>query len=195
MKPAKRLDRVFTRIRPANDVWWPKASRHSPRTSAWISWATRLPPKIIASFDGDRSTRSADAIDEACCLIPARIFGIASRMRWRHLGTSSVMSAPSSTSPSASSTSGGPEDDDPDDDVSPPRDRSSVASPDRLMMAINSSWTTKPQTLSITPIDTAPPGSTPLRPKKRTSSARRAALLGTASWMNWMEYSSISTGK
>ena len=51
-----------------------------------------------------------------------------------------------------------------------------------------------PQTLSITPMEIAAPPSMPLRPKKRTSRASRAAELGTARAMNWMAYSSMSTG-
>ena len=54
---------------------------------------------------------------------------------------------------------------------------------------------TNPQKPSIAPIEIAPPASTPLRPKKRTSRANRAAELGMASAMNWMAYSSIRTGK
>ena len=53
---------------------------------------------------------------------------------------------------------------------------------------------TNPQTLAITPMESAPPPSMPLRPKKRTSRASRAAELGTASAMNWMAYSSMRTG-
>jgi hypothetical protein len=51
-----------------------------------------------------------------------------------------------------------------------------------------------PQTLAITPMESAPPPSMPLRPKKRTSRASLAAELGTARAMNWMAYSSIRTG-
>ena len=53
---------------------------------------------------------------------------------------------------------------------------------------------TNPLRLSIKPIESAPPVSTPLRWKNRTSSATRAAELGTASWMNWIAYCSIRTG-
>ena len=47
---------------------------------------------------------------------------------------------------------------------------------------------------SISPIESAAPVSTPLRWKNRTSSATRAAELGTASWMNWIAYCNIRTG-
>ena len=73
--------------------------------------------------------------------------------------------------------------------------KSSVASPERLITRISRICTTKPQTLSITPIETAPPESMPLRPKKRMSSATRAAELGRASATNWTAYSSMSTGR
>ena len=51
-----------------------------------------------------------------------------------------------------------------------------------------------PQTLAITPMESAAPASMPLRPKKRTSRASLAAELGKASAMNWMAYSSMRTG-
>ena len=73
-------------------------------------------------------------------------------------------------------------------------DRSRLASPDRVMARIRRICTTNPHTLSIRPIETAAPDSAPLRWKNRTSRATRAAELGTASWMNWIAYSSISTG-
>ena len=47
-------------------------------------------------------------------------------------------------------------------------------------------WTTNPQTLVIALMETAPPASMPLRPKKRMSRASLAAELGTARAMNWM---------
>ena len=49
--------------------------------------------------------------------------------------------------------------------------------------------------LSIAPIDTAPALGTPARSQNRTSSAIRAAELGTASEMNCTPYWSISTGQ
>ena len=62
------------------------------------------------------------------------------------------------------------------------------------MTRISRIWITKPLTLSISPIESAPPVSTPCRWKNRTSRATRAAELGTASWMNWTAYCSIRTG-
>ena len=73
-------------------------------------------------------------------------------------------------------------------------DRSRLASPASVMIRIRRIWITKPLTLSINPIESAPPVSTPCRWKNRTSSATRAAELGTASWMNCTAYCSISTG-
>ena len=49
--------------------------------------------------------------------------------------------------------------------------------------------------LSIAPIETAPALGTPARSQNRTSSASRAAELGTASEMNCTPYWSISTGQ
>src|SRR4249919_4160400 len=74
-------------------------------------------------------------------------------------------------------------------------ERSRLASPESVMMRIKRIWMTNPLRLSIKPIDSAPPVSIPLRWKKRTSSATRAAELGTASWMNWIAYWSIRTGR
>ena len=63
-----------------------------------------------------------------------------------------------------------------------------------MITRIRTIWIAKPLTLSISPIDAAPPTSTPWRWKNRISRATRAAELGTASAMNWIAYSSISTG-
>ena len=63
-----------------------------------------------------------------------------------------------------------------------------------MMMTINRIWIVKPLTLSTSPIEVAPPTSMPMRWKNRISSAILAAELGTASWMNWIAYSSMRTG-
>src|SRR5436309_5287563 len=67
--------------------------------------------------------------------------------------------------------------------------------PDRLITRMSTTCVTNPQKPSIAAIEIAPPASTPLRPKNRTSRANRAAELGIASAMNWMAYSSIRTGR
>ena len=63
------------------------------------------------------------------------------------------------------------------------------------MSTIRRIWITNVLKLSIAPIETAPAPGTPARCQNRTSSARRAAELGIASWMNWTPYWSMSTGK
>ena len=56
-------------------------------------------------------------------------------------------------------------------------------------------WITKVLKLSSMPIERAPAPGTPARSQNRTSSANRAAELGTASEMNCTPYCSISTGQ
>ena len=63
------------------------------------------------------------------------------------------------------------------------------------MITIISIWIKKVLKLSIMPIDTAPAPGTPTRSQNRTSSATRAAELGTARAMNWTPYWSMSTGQ
>ncbi len=53
---------------------------------------------------------------------------------------------------------------------------------------MSSTWITKVLKLSSMPIDSAPAPGTPTRSQKRTSSASRAAELGTAREMNWTPY-------
>ena len=82
----------------------------------------------------------------------------------------------------------GPDEDDElleEPELEPPEEeRIRLASPESVMVKIRGIWMTNPLRLSIRPIESAPPVSTPLRWKNRTSSATRAAELGTASWMN-----------
>ena len=105
---------------------------------------------------------------------------------------------PATTRTAARSSRGEPSDEDEPPveavEVAPLPPRSRDASPDRLITRMSRTWTTNPQTLSITPMEIAAPASMPLRPKKRTSRASLAAELGTASAMNWMAYSSMRTG-
>ena len=76
----------------------------------------------------------------------------------------------------------------------PSSERSRVTSPENTITISRSTWTTNPNTLSISPIVSAWAAGAPCRWKKRTFTATRAAELGTASAMNWIAYSSAITG-
>src|SRR5262249_36808221 len=111
--------------------------------------------------------------------------------------TVSATIAPSTSRMSAIPMRPTPPEDDPDDeplDDDRPDEKSRLASPESVMIRINRICSTNVEKLSINPIEIAPPASTPLRWKNRTSSATRAAELGTASEMNWTPYWSIRTG-
>src|SRR4029453_18667050 len=128
----------------------------------------------------------------------ARYLGTAWVTAVRYFGTARVTITPSTTRAAVRISSGCPpvEDESPVEDVAvaplPPRSRD--ASPDRLTTTMSRTWMMTPETLATPAMESAPPASMPLRPKKRTSRASLAAELGTASAMNWMAYSSMRTG-
>ena len=162
---------------------------------ASISCAVRLPRNSIVTFDGERSTRRACAPEAICARMATRYRGIASLILFRYRGIAHAMRAPRTIRPAARSRRFGPDEDESLlDELELLVDRSRLASPESVMTRINRIWITKPLTLSISPIESAPPVSTPCRWKNRTSSATRAAELGTASWMNWTAYWSMRTG-
>src|SRR5215216_7901963 len=122
----------------------------------------------------------------------SRYLGTASLTAVRYLGTARVATTPATTRTAVRSSSRWPPDEDgplaDDVAVAPLSPRSRDANPDRLITTMSRTWTMNPQTLAITPMESAPPPSMPLRPKKRTSSVSLAAELGTASAMNWLPY-------
>ena len=161
---------------------------------AWSSWAPRLPTKIIPTLEGDRRTRSAVAAEEAWAWSMARYLGTACRTAVRYFGTARMTITPATTRTVRTSRGYPPDEESVEDVAVASLPASRDASPDRLIITMSRTWTTNPQTLSITPMETAPPASMPLRPKKRISRASLAAELGTARAMNWMAYSSMRTG-
>src|SRR4029453_2161416 len=198
MNPANRLEMVFTRSSSAMVAGWAQARSESPRMMAWSTCAPRLPAKIIATFEGERRTRRAVAAEEACEPSMARYLGTAWVTAVRYFGTARMMITPATTRATVRSSRGEPseEDEPPVEAVElvplPPRSRD--ASPDRLITRMSRIWTRNPQTLAITPMETAAPPSMPLRPKKRMLRASLAAELGRASAMDWMAYWSMRTG-
>src|SRR5437870_1114341 len=158
--------------------------------------AAKFPSNSMPTFVGERSTRRATSASLVTDIVAEPSHVRYRRAPRRSPGTIMITIRATTSRMAATAIQLMPPDeveDEEEEELELP-DRLRAPSPDRVITRINSIWIRKPAKLSMAPIDAAPPPGTPAHSQNRTSSAMRAALLGTTSWMNWIAYWSINTG-